>query len=87
MTEISPELRLQLRAYVHELAAEGKPEISIIGGELIITWDRWRRFHAKLGAGEQAARLSAWLWPDRMLALLELELEKAVELDLDRAAV
>ena len=61
MIEISPELRLQLRAYVHELAAEGKPEISIIDDEFHISWDRWRRFHAKLGAGEQAARLAAWI--------------------------
>jgi hypothetical protein len=43
-----------------------------------------------LSAAEQAARVCAYLMPERMLALLEAELEKAVELesrrDVDRAA-
>jgi hypothetical protein len=83
MSEISPELRLQLRAYVHELAAEGKPEISIIDGELSITWDRWRRFHlTELSPAEQTARICAAVAPERMLALLEAELAKAAELGL-----
>jgi len=40
MSDIGPDLRTQLRTYVDQLAAEGEPEISILDGELNITWDR-----------------------------------------------
>ena len=39
MSDIGPDLRLQVRAYVDEPAAEGKPEITIVDGELHISWD------------------------------------------------
>jgi hypothetical protein len=40
-----------------------------------------------LSAPEQAARVCAYLMPERMLALLEAELEKAVELDVTSIAL
>ena len=40
-----------------------------------------------MSAAEQAARVCAYLMPERMLALLEAELEKAVELELDVTSI
>jgi hypothetical protein len=42
---------------------------------------------AELSAAEQAARVCAYLMPERMLALLEAELEKAVQLELDVTSI
>jgi hypothetical protein len=78
MSDISPDLRAQLRTYVEQLAAEGEPEISVLDGELNIGWDRWRRFHiTEASAAEQAARICAWFVPEQMFAMLEAEPVKA----------
>jgi hypothetical protein len=74
--------------YVEQLAAEAGRRSPSSTASSPPAGNRWRRFHvAELSAAEQAARVCAYLMPERMLALLEAELEKAVELELDVTSI